>query len=87
MSSSELTRPSPRIKSLLGTVCDVAAAGIGVVFLERLEDTTQRDSVVQQFVGIDLHFVGFQFAAERIHLDHAGHAAQLKGDLPIQNRA
>ena len=72
---------------LFGPVHDGTATSIAVVFLERREHAAQRDVVVEQLVRIDLDFIRLELAAERVHLDDAGHAAELERDLPVEDRS
>jgi hypothetical protein len=72
---------------LLGVLLDVRAAGIGVVLLQRRDHVVEREVEAGQVIGTDLDLVGLELAAEGVDLDHAGHAAQPRRDLPLEDRA
>ena len=71
--------------SLLVVVDQVPAAGIAVVLAEGFENVAQRNVEVLQLLRVDLDLVGLQFAAKRVDFDNSRHAAQLVGDLPVED--
>ena len=70
----------------LPLVHEVAAADVGVVHPQRVEDVGHRQVVGPELVGVELDLVGLQLAAVRVDLGHAGHAPQLVGDEPVEDR-
>ena len=62
---------------------DESAAGVGVVIGERLLDLGQRQSVGDQFAGIDLHLIFAGRAAEDVDVDYVGHRFQLVQHEPV----
>ena len=66
---------------------EVAAADADVGALERRGDVLQRHLVGVEPAAIDDDLVLLEVAAHRVHLDDAGHAAQLRDDLPVEDRA
>src|SRR5690606_33775409 len=71
-------------EELLAGPQQVAAAGRGVVLLERGEELAERDAERDQPVGKNLDLVGLQLAAEGVDLDDAGDRAQLEPDEPVE---
>lgn len=66
---------------------DPAAADRGVVALERVEDLAEREPVRREPARVDddVEFLGC--AAHRVDLDHAGHLAQARRDVPLERRS
>ena len=70
----------------LALVDEIAAADVGVVRPQGVEHVGHRELVRPQLVGVELDLVRLQLAAVRVDLGHAGHAAELVGDEPVEDR-
>src|ERR1700686_2166655 len=68
---------------LLLAAFDESAARVSVVVSERLLDLGKRQSVRNQFAGIDLHLIFAGRAAEDVDVDNVGHGFQLVQHEPV----
>src|SRR5690606_12944345 len=64
---------------------DRTAASVAVVPLQGLVHLAERDTIAFEPVRIGLHLVSLELSAERVDLDHAGDAAELISDLPVED--
>src|SRR5690606_35772011 len=72
---------------LLARRLDVAAAADAVVLLDRGPHVLDRDAVRGEARRIERHAVLLERAAEADDLDDAGHLAELRPELPLDDRA
>src|SRR5690606_28332451 len=73
--------------TLLATSDHVAAARVGVVILECLEDVVEAQVQRVQTVGVDLNLIRLELAAEGVDLNDARKRPELVADVPVEDRA
>jgi hypothetical protein len=72
---------------LLAMLDDIAAAGAGVVALQRPEHLAEGDAMGRHPVGIDLHLVALGEAAVAVDVGDAGHGPHRRRDVPLEDAA
>ncbi len=80
-------QPLPAYGVRLLAALDVAAADVEVGGAERLDHVGEREPVRLEPRAIDDDLELLELPAHRVDLDHAGDAAELGHDLPVEQRA